>query len=274
MPGVATFEIRDGSTRAVGHHASLAAASAALPAGAYSSLRTYDGHRLLRLDRHLDRLAHSLAGLGRAAPRPGTAETAAGIARALRATGHPESRLRLTLAPPALFVSVERFEALPAQAYRDGVACVTVALHRDNPASKDTRFISPAAGAYASLPPGAQEGLMLAEDGAILEGLSSNFFAVSAGVLRSEGERALPGVTRSLVLELAADLLPFAASAPRTSELRQLSEAFVTSVSREIVPVVRVDGVTIGGGRPGPVTIELMRRFRELVEREAASVFT
>lgn len=264
---VATFEVRSDGLRRLGEAPTLTEASAALPAGGYTTLRTYGGHRLLRLWQHVRRLEES-------AQAPLDQERVrTAVAAALRATANPESRLRVTYASPRLFVSVEPFEP-PAEAlYRDGVACATVPLHRDRPHAKDTRFIAAAAGAYERLPPGAYEGLMVGGDGAILEGLSSNFFAVHGRRLRTEEERALLGVTRSLVLELAREVVPVSTVAVRMGEVSEIEEAFITSVSRGIVPVVSIDGAMIAVGHPGPVTRELSRRFRDLVEREAASAF-
>lgn len=268
---VTTFEVVSGEVRPIGEAESLAAASAALPPGAYTTIRTYGGHRVLRLAEHVRRLEESAAPVGSPPPLDAGAVSRA-LASALRATDHAESRLRLTYAPPLLFVSVEPFQPVPESIYEDGAWCVTLALRRDRPRSKDTRFIAAAAGAYERLPSGAHEGLMLGDDGAILEGLSSNFFAVREGALRTEGERALPGVTRSLVLELAPDMVAVSLVPPRVDDLPLLSEAFITSTSRGLVPVVRVDDSAIGDGRPGPVTRALRRRFEERVTREAVSV--
>jgi branched-chain amino acid aminotransferase len=183
-----------------------------------------------------------------------------------------ESRLRLTFAPPRLFASVEAFAPLPPTAYASGVACLTVSVHRENPHAKDTRFIAVAGQAYRSLPAGIEEGLMVAEDGSLLEGLSSNFFAVLGGTLRTERERALLGVTRSLVLEVAAGVLPVEERAVTRGDLAALAESFITSVSREVLPVVRIDGREVGDGRPGPRTREIIRGFADLVEREAETL--
>jgi len=264
-----TWELRDGVIRFRGGSASLGAASLDLPAGAYTTLRTYGGDRVVRLGQHVRRLVDSVRLQGQQAslPEPDARRL---LAEALRSAAGGESRLRLTFAPPSLFVSVEPFEPVPESLYRDGVWCVSVPLHRDNPAAKDTRFIATASAAYSSLPEGAHEGLMAAEDGAILEGLSSNFFAVHEGALRTEDRRALPGITRSLVLELGEGLVPVSLSPVRLSDLPRVAESFLTSVSREILPVARVDDVVIG--KPGPVTRELMRRFHALVEREAVRV--
>jgi branched-chain amino acid aminotransferase len=249
-------------------HDSLAASSAALPDGAYTTLRTYGGCRVVRFDRHLARLEESIALQGRAAALDAGAARAAAAA-ALSAAAFPESRLRLTFAPPRLFVAVEHFRPLPQELYRTGVACVTLELRRENPHAKDTRFIAAAQGAYGRLPEGVEEGLLVAEDGSLLEGLSSNFFAVASGVLRTEQERVLFGITRSLVLEAAATVLPLDARAVRREELARVDEAFLTSVSREVLPVVRVDGRPLGGGRVGPSTRAVIEAFAALVEREA-----
>ncbi len=270
MPGerVVTFEASGGAAVRIAGHDSLAASSAALPDGAYTTLRTYGGRRVVRLDRHLARLEESISLQGRAAGIDAGAARAA-VAAALDATGFHESRLRLTFAPPRLFVAVEPFRPLPRELYRTGVACVTLALRRENPHAKDTRFIAAAQDAYGRLPGGIEEGLLVAEDGSLLEGLSSNLFAVASGVLRTEADRVLIGITRSLVLEAAAGVLPLDARAVRRDELPQVDEAFLTSVSREVLPVVRIDGQPVGDGRVGPRTRAVIGAFAALVEREA-----
>ena len=247
---------------------SMAEASALLPHGAYTTLRTYDnGRRVLRLAHHLARLREGATpGHGSRFEEP---KVRAGLARALEAAGPGEARLRLTYARPQLFVAVEPLEPLPAALHRDGARCVSVPLRRSAPRVKDTHFIPTAQAVYRDLPAGVHEGLMVAEDGTILEGLSSNFFAVREGILHTEDEHVLPGITRGLVLELGRGLLPRATGSVRVDQIPELSEAFLTSVSRGVLPVVRIDETTIGDGRPGPVTRELGRRFDALVEREA-----
>lgn len=247
---------------------SMAEASALLPHGTYTTLRTYDnGRRVLRLTHHLRRLLDT--GTPAHGPRIDEAKLRAGLAEAVKAAGAGEARLRLTYAPRGLFACVERLEPLPETLYRDGATCVSVPLRRAAPHVKDTRFIPTATSAYHDLPAGAHEGLMVAEDGTVLEGLTSNFFAVREGILHTEDERILPGITRGIVLELARGLLPRATGAVRLDQVPELSEAFLTSVSRGILPVVRIDGTPVGDGKPGAVTRELSHRLDALVEREA-----
>jgi branched-chain amino acid aminotransferase len=252
-----------------GGQASLAEASRVLPEGAYTTLRTYGGRGVVRLLQHLQRLEESAALQG----RPGAVDAALAarsLAAALDVTDHPESRVRLTFAPPRLFVSVEPFSPLPARLYEEGAACVTLGLRRDNPHAKDTRFVAAAQEAYGRLPAGVEEALLVGEDGAVLEGLSSNFFAIEGGILRTEEERALLGVTRSLALEVAETVLPVVRRAVLREDLSRVEEAFLTSVSREVLPVVRIDGRPVGDGRVGTRTRRIMAGFAALSERERA----
>jgi branched-chain amino acid aminotransferase len=259
---VNTFEWTAAGLVEAAGDADLAAASARLPAGAYTTLRTYAGRRLLRLDDHAARLSASAAApLARDTLR-------AAVREALRATGHAESRLRVTFAPPRLWVSVEPFAPPAPVLYEEGVRCVTLPVRRQRPEAKDTRFIATADAAYRALPPGVHEGLLVSA-GEVLEGLSSNFFAVCAGALRTEMERALPGITRALVLDVARGLLPLDPRPVHVDELEAVSECFITSTSRGVLPVVAVDARVIGGGVPGPLGAEIRRRFDRRIAEES-----
>src|SRR5262245_12932034 len=138
---VATFEIAgDGIERSF-DAPTMAATSARLPQGVYTTLRTYRGTRVVRLREHVRRLTSSIDGTSASGSLEEPAVRKA-LAQVLRATGHVETRLRLTFAPPRLFLSAESFAALPPSFYELGVRCSTVPLRRQNPKAKDTRFAS------------------------------------------------------------------------------------------------------------------------------------
>jgi len=83
-------------------------------------------------------------------------------------------------------------------------------------------------------------------------------------------ERILPGITREIVLELAAERgLRVVEQAVPLEELRGASELFLTSTSTEVMPVARLDGGAVGSGRPGPVARQLHAALRERLERDA-----
>jgi branched-chain amino acid aminotransferase len=263
---VETFEASPAGAKRLSRHGELKEASADLPDGVYTTFRTYDGRRVLRLDQHVRRLLESAALKG----MPGALDAdrvRSAVGAVLDATAFGQSRFRATFAPPRLFLSVEPFTPLPSRLYVEGAACVTLPLRRLNPRSKDTGFIATAYAAYRDLPPDIEEGLMLGDDGSVLEGLSSNVFAVRDSRIWTEEERVLLGVTRAIVLEVAADVLPVERTSVRLDD--GVAELFITSVSREVMPVVTVDGRSIGSGRPGPLTREIARGVAELVEREA-----
>lgn len=269
---VATFALEAGAATRVASDDSLAAASRRLPSGVYTTFRTYGGDGVFRFPAHIERLRESTTLRGDGAEVDGSALRHL-VASALRRTGHAESRVRLTVAPSGAFASVQAFSPRPASDYRDGVSCVTLPLRRTRPRAKDTGFIATAQGAYQALPPGVEEGLLVDDEGSILEGLTSNFFAVIRGRLHTEEERVLAGITRGLVLAVADARLPRGGQAARQGQIDEIEEAFITSASREVLPVVRIDGQVIGDGRVGDETRGIMEDFAERRRRETERLF-
>lgn len=121
---------------------------------------------------------------------------------------------------------------------------------------------------------GADEALLRNSEGRVVEGTSSNVVAVTAdGVLVTPGpgQGALAGITRTVLLEVAARAVPEMAVEERGLEPRELSglrELFLTSSIREMAPVVRVEGSSVGDGVVGPLFRRLRAGFREVVRRE------
>ena len=120
---------------------------------------------------------------------------------------------------------------------------------------------------------GAQEALFVDRDGTIVEGTTSNVFSVSKGMLTTPPESSglLPGITREVVIELAKKEGLILREAPLPlQDLLASEEAFLTGSLKEIMPLITVDGRTIGTGNPGPVTQHLQKRYRAAVEAERA----
>lgn len=266
-----TFEVTHTGLRAVDvPGATLDEVSHALPQGVYTTLRTYGGNRCLDLPHHLARLAESLRLLNGAASVDEAALRHA-LADALAATRYPEARLRVTVpaAGAPIYVTVEPFAPYPPELYRDGVAAVTMLMARQNPRAKSTAFIAPSRELKGQLPPGVHEVLMVDGSGAILEGFSSNFFGILDGELRTAEEGVLAGVTRGIVLRAAEGVLPIRRAPVMQIDIPRLQEAFITSASREVMPIARINDDAVGDGRPGPLTQAIAARFAVLVAAES-----
>lgn len=246
----------------------LDAVSLHLPEGVYTTMRTYRRDRIIGLTAHLQRLIDSLAAMDR--PRPIDLPA---IRAALRQIIERENagalRLRITAPFDAahVYLSVEPFAAFPPELYTKGARCATSHLERALPTAKHTSFIAPSRLAKAEVDPDIHEMLMVNDSGEILEGFSSNFFAVMGGTLYTASEGVLEGVTRKIVLAEAPAVAPVSLKPVHVHDLSLLSEAFLTSSGREVMPVRQIDSVVMGD--PGPVTKQLMARYHDRVMRDA-----
>ncbi len=251
----------------------LDAVSLHLPNGAYTTLRTYNTDRVIGLSAHLQRLVESSQLLQRPYPiAPAAIQSA--LRDVIARERQPSLRIRLTvpLDEDAIFVSVEPFEVYPPEFYQQGVRCATTRLSRHTPRAKATDFIAPSRESKAALDPGIHELLMVDAQGQILEGTSSNFYAVLNGVLRTAGEGVLAGITRSIVLQEAALLIAIDYRPITLSDLPQIAEAFITSSSREVMPVIQIDDQIVGAGQPGPIAQTLLEKYRADLARDAETV--
>ena len=256
---------------------SLDAAAHFLPGGAYTTFRTYQHNKTISLESHFRRLEETACLAGH--PLNVDREM---LRQALRKviTAYPASlelRLRLLIdleaETGAIYLSAEPLHALVLEAYRDGVKLITCHFERPNPKAKLTTTMSVIDGLRQRLPSDVNEALMVNENGFILEGLSSNFFAVKDGMLWTAEEGVLSGITRQVVLEEARRAgLRICLQSVQVAELAVVEEAFITSSSRAVLPVHQVDSQIIGTGQPGPVTRLLARRYSDRIIDEAEPI--
>ncbi len=169
-----------------------------------------------------------------------------------------------------MLLAISPHDEPSAEELRDGVGVgIALGKHRLPPRIKQARWVIERRGTGPG-DRGYFEHLLVDDDGGILECTSANFFAVRGGALVTAATGMLEGVTRSFILELAAAAgILVELRSPRLDELPELDEAFLTSASRNCIPVVTVEGLHVGGGRPGPVTAQLRRAYQELAAREA-----
>jgi branched-chain amino acid aminotransferase len=238
---------------------SLNSASRLLPKGVYTTMRTYDGNKILPIQEHLNRLEVSAALLGHNITlNPDLFYRS--LQLAIKSYLPGDTRVRFTVdldhCPGELYLSVEPLQSLSAQEYTEGVAAVTCPVHRENPESKQTSFIQIAEKIRQNMPSEAHECLLLDDQGYILEGLSSNFFYVQEGKVFTAPQGILSGITRSQVIAAAAaEDIVIKLEAAHLNNIYLFEEAFITSSTRSVLPVFQIDDTIIG--KPGPLTTKI-----------------
>lgn len=251
---------------------SLDAITRQLPDGYYSTFRTYGScTRVLGLTAHLRRLYE---------PVPSPNVDVRRLRRQLRALLEPylpeEARVRVVMTRLGqVFLAIEPLRPLPREVYEKGVRVETTELRREHPRLKSTAFIGRSDRERKHI---AQEGIfeaLLVKDEKILEGMTSNFFYVVRrdGIppyLSTANEDILLGVTRETVIEIARGRgLEVRYEPLKRDQVKAVAEAFITSSSRGIVPVIQIDHVTVGQGSPGPVTRDLIGTYEAYVFEHA-----
>lgn len=242
----------------------------ALPAGLYTTFRTYAGRtKVIGLSAHLDRLyipakAQSLVPAIR---QP--ADFRHVLADLLSRFEAPEARIRLILdtsvEPGMIYVLLQPLQPLPSEIYDYGVHLEISRNSREKPSLKQTTFISESA-ADRKRVGGETFEILLTTKGRILEGMTSNFFYVREGILCTAGRGVLIGVTRQTVLSIAKEHgIKTCIKALKINELSLIEEAFITSSSRGIVPVVQIDARSVADGKVGEMTRMLMKLYNESV---------
>jgi branched-chain amino acid aminotransferase len=177
---------------------------------------------------------------------------------------------KATLAQTLVIIVKPQVDPPPA-AYRDGVAVAIVDIIRNHPGSvnpmiKSNNLMNNALAMQEALRRNAFEGVMRNYRGELTECTTSNLFVVkdSAALTPPLDAGILPGITREFIFEIGrANGVDVREAALRDEDLYGADEAFLTSTTREAVPIVEVDGRKIGRGKPGPVTLKLLEEFRK-----------
>jgi len=243
----------------------------------FEALRTYD-RRPFHLDEHLQRLYHSAALIEMEIPWPSSF-----IADVIRETierntyNHAAIRLLVTggesedgITPsgqPTLVVMITPLGERDMQRFARGIKLITTRLQREAPEAKTTNYMSAVRALKEAAKHNATDALFVNEQGHVLEATRSNFFIFRGDTLVTPRDGVLYGITRNVVLELARGRFTIEERPILLNELSLTEEAFITSSSKEITPVVQIDDMQIGSGKPGPRTYELEQRFIELIER-------
>ena len=255
--------------------------------GVYETLRTYNSQPFL-FERHMRRLRTSADMLALSVPLA-DAQIDARFRETLRVAGlgdgaDREAYIRilvtrgigeLTYDPaatptPSIVVIVKPNVDPSREVFERGVKVSLVGVVRNHPGSvnpliKSNNLLNNALAMQEAFRRGGFEGVMRNYKGELAECTQSNLFIVKDGAALTPPVDAglLPGITRAFLFEVGAEAgIPVREAVLKDGDLFGADESFLTSTTREVVPIVQVDDRTIGSGKPGPVTLALLDGFR------------
>lgn len=257
--------------------------------GVFEGIRVYGG-KVFRLREHLERIYDCAKAIDLTIPI-GPDEFGRIIEEAVRRSGLQEAYIRpivtrgvgdLGIDPrkcpkPTVIVIVDGISIWPPERYEQGLSVITAGTpipHREalSPRVKSLNYLCHAMAKLEANNAGADEALMLDSSGHLAEGTGQNLFVLKRNVLRTPPLSAgiLAGVTRAAVMELAvAAGISVREELLNRFDVYTADEAFLTGTASEIAPIRAYDGRPIGSGKRGPVTKDLMARFRRLVSGAA-----
>jgi branched-chain amino acid aminotransferase len=260
--------------------------------GVFEGIRAYNG-RVFRLEEHLDRLYDSAKTIDLEVPVPKT-EFGEIILETLRKNNLREAYIRpivsrgvgdLGLDPnkcpkPTIVVIAVEWGAMYGDLYEKGLKAITVSVRR-NPAQalppnvKSLNYLNNIFAKIEANYKGGDEAIFFDTNGYISEGSGDNIFVVKNGeIITPPTLNNLRGITRVVVLEIAASLgITVKEQNLGYYDMYSADEVFVTGTAAEVGPIVLIDGRSIGSGKPGPITRQLMAAFKSVTEREGTPIY-
>jgi branched-chain amino acid aminotransferase len=252
--------------------------------GLFETMRAYKGV-VFAIERHLDRLHQSAQVLGIAVPdRDWQEEITELLARNGQLDGDAWVRLTVTRGPsepmllppdppprPTTIILTRPVDGRRLDMQRNGVTVSLLPYSRHGfiPEHKTLNYLPGVVGKVLASRHGAYEGLFVRSDDMLTEGTTSSLFVVRGGELwTTPGGGILSGVTRDLIIELAAGAgIRVVERDMATRELLRADEAFLTSSVAEVMPIIQVGQNGVGNGHPGPMTRRVQRLYRASVGR-------
>ncbi|MDB6152036.1 MAG: ilvE [Chthoniobacteraceae bacterium] len=262
--------------------------------GIFEGIRFYNG-RVFELEAHLARLWDSAKAICLTIPltveelQEATLET---IRRNELRDGY--IRLLITRGVGNLGLSPDRckkasviiiastIQLYPAEKYAVGMEMVTCSTRRCSPAAlspavKSLNYLNNIMAKIEATHAGADEGLMLNEEGYVAECTGDNIFVIKNGRVTTPpiSSGALCGITRRVVFEICAEIgIPICEAQMTRYDVYTADECFLTGTAAEVIAAIRLDTRAIGTGKPGALTERIIARFRELTQSTGTPIYS
>ena len=261
--------------------------------GIFEGIRFYNG-RVFRFEEHLSRLWDSARAIALEIPMS-VEELAEATLETIRQNGLRDGYIRLLvtrgkgnlgLSPDrcpkaSVIIIAATIQLYPEEKYTTGMEMITCGTRRCSPASlspavKSLNYLNNIMAKIEANHAGADEGLMLNEEGYVAECTGDNIFVIKRGEIFTPpiSAGALRGITRGVVFEIAAELgIPISEPMLTRYDIYTAEECFLTGTAAEVIAAIRLDTRPIGTGSPGPVTGKIIERFRELTQSTGTAIY-
>ncbi len=255
--------------------------------GAFEGIRSYNC-LVFRLKEHIDRLYESLHTL-LIDPKMTKEQMIKAVVDTLKANKLKDGYIRLIVSRgdgdlgldprkcygrSNVIIIADKIALYPQEFYKDGMAIITVATTKNYVNSldgeiKSLNYLNNILAKIEAANSGYIEAIMLDVNGYVAECTGDNIFILKNGVLSTPMFGRLKGITREAILDIAKTLkIKTDEGLMSRHQVYNSDECFLTGTAAELIPVVRVDGRTIGKGKPGPVTLKFLKAFKELTKKD------
>jgi branched-chain amino acid aminotransferase len=260
--------------------------------GIFEGIRLYEGN-VFRLEEHLERLEMSAKAILLQLPWT-RKEIADIVCESCRRNNLTDGYIRLiisrgvgdlglspkTCPKPSIICIADKITLYPEALYTTGMKIITAATRRISPAAlppmiKSLNYLNNILAKMEALQHGYHECIMLNDQGYVAECTGDNIFLIHKGRLLTPASHAgaLIGITRQVALEVAEQLgLKLCETNLTRYDVWNADECFLTGTAAEVIPVIEVDGRTIGNGKPGPMTARILESFRKKVSKEGTRI--
>ncbi len=252
--------------------------------GIFEGIRAYNG-RVFKLKEHIDRLFYSAKAILLTIPLSHE-QVSRAVVDTCRENKIHDGYIRLVVTRgvgglglnpnkckhPSVIVIADKIQLYPPEMYERGLEIITVPTTRNlhgavNPAIKSLNYLNNILAKIEANLGGCEEAIMLNSLGYVAECTGDNIFILKHGKMFTPplSAGALYGITRSVVMDLARESGVEVAEPDLTRyDLFNADECFLTGTGAELIPVVKIDGRVIGDGHPGPITRDLVKRYKAL----------
>lgn len=260
--------------------------------GIFEGIRAYNG-RVFKLREHIERLYYSAKAILLKVPLSPEQMTRA-VVETCRKNEIRDGYIRLVVTrgpgglglnpnkckTPCVIIIADKIQLYPVEMYERGLDIITVPTVRNlhsavNPAIKSLNYLNNILAKIEANLGGCEEAIMLNAQGYVSECTGDNVFIIKAGKMFTPplSAGALYGITRAVVIDLARRA-GLEVSEPDLTryDLFNADECFLTGTGAELIPVVKIDGRVIGSGTPGPITHDLVQRYKALTSQSGEPI--